>query len=57
MIAGTFFEVTKDKTIEQINPYFWRAYFLFGAIPSFIRLVLMLTYYNFETPVFYLKNN
>ncbi|KAM3132319.1 hypothetical protein pb186bvf_015649 [Paramecium bursaria] len=57
MIAGTFFEDTKDKTIEQINPYFWRAYFLFGAIPSFIRLVLMLTYYNFETPVFYLKNN
>ena len=56
-IFGLFFENTKGKTKNDLDPLFWRLYFIIGAIPSLIRLIILIVYYNFESPLFYMLNN
>ncbi|CAD8042815.1 unnamed protein product [Paramecium primaurelia] len=58
MLYGVWFPTTDNITSpDQLNQYFWRIYFFVGGIPSLIRIIVMKTIYNFQTPIFYIQNN
>lgn len=53
MLYGVWF----PNPSEEVDQVFWRVYFFVGGIPSLIRIIVMKTIYNFQTPIYYLRIN